>query len=654
MLKKTNSIKFMVAALVFAALSPLAFAQKASLKSHDGFRTISSENASASVFTMEIEADINGRFTSRPERPSIADILDSVNHGQIKFSSEEATKDWSFFKEFNINVDHLAKIIASFEKAYPGLTYVFLGRDSAFLADAIEAFYLSNGQVGRVRRLKASGNSIYDAQPATLMLFLRQNGFVPTSKGLSRPFIIIDRTSYDSGSQMKRLLEVGYTSLLAAGVNPQQAMRQFAGVHVGGDNVGVALTPHIEKDFFSNLMLLSERRLSPDQVLRIPAVGLIDRSFWQESYGKFNIDSSGRISALVGSPLSGFDRSKTFGEILWATAAVTTKKFREVVERTSRDMFNTEFRFGPQAKVSLPSDVLKSEATSESRLGAIEFLASYDGETDKRYHLARSLPINDPDLSEIAQKIVHLGDQKHLDIIQTSLLYIASLDLILGLTEKERSEIGDRALIAFEQRLDQLALLIMNSNVDRELPQFKPLLAASLMKGQGPRWDALRETLSKRWKFELQAEIENLEKPLVAQNNATKVSQKAVAGFRKTLAGMKRAFNRVIAPRDLVFPVVLNGTLGIMALTSGAFDAAAFASEIHAMGTYGLLINGLYVGLVVKNRILAKQAAQQAPNVVSLWSGPQLSSLTTNVGRYMEAIGVQPRARSCPAALNNK
>jgi hypothetical protein len=260
-------------------------------------------------------------------------------------------------------------------------------------------------------------------------------------------------------------------------------------------------------------------------------------------------------------------------------------------------------------------------------------------------------------LSKIAQSIAQLVDQnpKYSDIGQTALVYVSSLDVLLGLGKEERATFGERAMTAFEQRLDHLALLMMNSEIGRELPQFKSLLNASLAQGQGTHWNDLRATLSNRWKFELHAEIENLDKPLPLATKAAEGSQKAVSGFRKALSKVKQKFAAVISPRDLVIPVALNGTMGVMAGTLGFFDSAVFSPELHAMGTYGIFLNGIYLALLVKNHIHAKQSAQATRDVtIGFLSGPQLSSLTINVSQYMEAIGVQSRVRTCPATLTKK
>jgi hypothetical protein len=637
MLKTSGFLRTALAILVLTIATQSAQAEKA------GISTTPSQPTAPALSAIE-------RLARMPERPPIADILDAVKRDEIDLGSKrEISKS-----DFNwANADELAKIIALFEKAYPGLTYVFLGRDSAFLADAIEVFYLSNGQVGRVRRLKASGASVYNASVETLMLFLRQNGFMPTSHGLVRPYVIIDRTSYRENSQMRRLLEAGYTSLLAAGVDPKKAMRQFAGVHVGNDDVGNAPPGDLEHRFFSRLSLEESGRLAPDRILRISADGFIDRSFWQDSYGSFEISKSGRLAAQVGEPEPPSARKEVLGEILEAVAVVTSNKFHKMVGGYLNPVFEREFEFGDSAKISLPSELtgLESKAKAKKRLAALEFLSSYDGGVRTRYQMARSLRVSDPSLVEIKSNILRMLSRKtqYHDLGVSALIYLTSLDIVLGLSPKEEVQLGERAMSVFENAMDQLALMLSNSDANSDLPDLLALLDASLKGGRSEKWSAFREKLAARWQIELRSEVEGLEAPLEAQAGSDRPQ---ISAFRKVMASLKRVAQAVIHPGDLVFVGGFNG-MAIVALdAAGGFDQQWLSGGLSPATFFLLGANLFFQGTAIRMRLKMIRGQQDPVRGIDPKIHLQFSSLATSVGRYMEAMGVRTRPRNCSTVLS--
>jgi hypothetical protein len=99
-------------------------------------------------------------------------------------------------KEFEKN---LPKLIAGLEKAFPGGVYGFLGRDMDMIADAVDAYYISKGQVGRVARIKFSTPSLNKSNPTNISLYLGGIGLDLSRTNKSpREFVIVDYTSYGS------------------------------------------------------------------------------------------------------------------------------------------------------------------------------------------------------------------------------------------------------------------------------------------------------------------------------------------------------------------------------------------------------------------------------------------------------------------------
>lgn len=460
-------------------------------------------------------------------RPTVAEIMDA-NMDRVHDSAGVHDSYWkalvhfasSLFGKSGFLESHglrLATVIASFEKAYPGLTYAFLGRDSAFLADAVEAFYLAHGQIGRVVRLNASGNSINPANSNELLAFLRQNGFRPTAGGLERPYIIIDRTSYGLGSQSRRLLSAGYMSLLQTGASPDRLMRQFAVVNLGSDNNGVEMGPDIERDFFRRLKFLSGYRKSvahepitgPSTHLRISAGGLIDTAFWHDTFGKFEIAASGGLVAKPGAPMPEKQREESLEMIVEAVRAVSSDEFMAMVQRVARETFEYQFEFQQNSgAVVLPSqaELAIGADAIESRLAALEFLRWFDGPIAFRIDLLSRMKLMSPELIAERETLLGiLGRGAFYEGFSVKLLqYVAALDLLISLEERRgEKEMKERAFVLLDDAVEALA--IMNSRI--KILEAKPRLAEAfsnaLKNADGPAWRQVRAELEARWKAQI-------------------------------------------------------------------------------------------------------------------------------------------------------
>lgn len=105
-------------------------------------------------------------------------------------------------------IDEGPQFIATLEKAFPGGTWVFIGRDSAAIADMVEAFYLSIGQTGRVARIGMSKETLANATPEALYEMLRSTGYHLSKT--THPFILIDTVSQGFGRQGRSLIQSVY------------------------------------------------------------------------------------------------------------------------------------------------------------------------------------------------------------------------------------------------------------------------------------------------------------------------------------------------------------------------------------------------------------------------------------------------------------
>src|SRR5262245_14937986 len=75
-------------------------------------------------------------------------------------------------------IDETPRIVAQLETFYPNGVYATLGRDSFFVADLLEAFYLAIGIDNRVVRLGASTQTFTGfGRGMSILKFLKSNGF---------------------------------------------------------------------------------------------------------------------------------------------------------------------------------------------------------------------------------------------------------------------------------------------------------------------------------------------------------------------------------------------------------------------------------------------------------------------------------------------
>ncbi len=114
---------------------------------------------------------------------------------------------------YQLLIDGAPQMIATFEEAFPGATWAFMGRDMAILADLFEAFYDSIGQSNRVVRINISSPVIQSGlfSDEIALEYLNQNG-LPKNRAVKHPFIFIDAVSSNSGVQGRKLINILYSS----------------------------------------------------------------------------------------------------------------------------------------------------------------------------------------------------------------------------------------------------------------------------------------------------------------------------------------------------------------------------------------------------------------------------------------------------------
>lgn len=153
------------------------------------------------------------KLLSSALRPTMQELIDTLKLSPIPRNDIKVlmTHPWA-----NVGVQtiftHLPVAIAKLELAYPGAIWGCLGRDAADIADLLDAFYMGMGHKGRVARVNVSRGTILNVDNALLMRMFKELGMGIDHSETMRPFILLDRTNYQSYSQ-SYVLKKSYSPL---------------------------------------------------------------------------------------------------------------------------------------------------------------------------------------------------------------------------------------------------------------------------------------------------------------------------------------------------------------------------------------------------------------------------------------------------------
>ncbi len=307
---------FVLSFLIF--LSVLAQAQNAKQLA------IIEQNARPDVATILKDPDLTADFAVRFRDPN----------GKVK----------------NIST-YLPQFIVAFEKAYPGGTYAFLGRDMDLIADAVEAYYLSIGQKNRVRRIRFSTPSLTGATAELLTNFLVQEGLDLTpGVSLKPPFVIIDYTSYaDHGrnnasfpSQARHIFKNVAKTMSAKGLSPSEIISRFS--------VATLCSKVKNGNSILDPLNTDHRALAESQAKSLATSGDLNRlillnagedamayySEWTGKFGSIRMSANGTLSTSPISTESFEDKKLVFSGIIQVTNIAKTPDFKARVAALAR------------------------------------------------------------------------------------------------------------------------------------------------------------------------------------------------------------------------------------------------------------------------------------------------------------------------------
>lgn len=284
------------------------------------------------AFFLCISAHAKDRtFFESNERPSVALILEVLKHAppvelshQTDLVAEKEPHDgkllhYNYPLWFNILIKRAPHMIASFEKGFPGATWVFIGRDTDLLADLFEAFYVSLGQNSRVKRVPMSRTTLEDWNPYYVTKYLQQTTDLPTDlKLLQNPYIFVDTISGGGGTQGRALINLIYQRARSSAATFENVLRKihFLGLMVETSAIPVRditeastsvarlsaekiYTAPDKSNIFSNIPIFTYT--DEKQELKYQSVNEAGYAhwigMWHGPYGKLSIDYDGSIFA---------------------------------------------------------------------------------------------------------------------------------------------------------------------------------------------------------------------------------------------------------------------------------------------------------------------------------------------------------------------
>jgi hypothetical protein len=156
-------------------------------------------------------------------RPTPADLLKAYGG---KLPAKNPFNDDTDASEVDAK-EYLPKMIAQFEKAYPGATYAALGRDAVRMADMFAAYYETIGQPNRVARINLSTGSFTDTKgdevkPSAIAKFITTHTPLRFKDPAKIPgFVIFDATSYSESSQSPLVMDAIYEGFTKRGFSTQ-------------------------------------------------------------------------------------------------------------------------------------------------------------------------------------------------------------------------------------------------------------------------------------------------------------------------------------------------------------------------------------------------------------------------------------------------
>jgi hypothetical protein len=287
----------------------------------------------------------------------------------------------------------IADMIAQLERAYPGGTYLPLGRDAVAIADVLSAFYTANGQPDRARRLDMSGTSLphyRDANERTFTEdrqiihdFLASNGLdldhIDKQKG---PFVMVDVTSYGRTSQSTQLMRSVYRSWSMSGRDPKALTDKVAFVGLpGGDPDQTLITETHDLEATKARMKRDTSNDGPHDILYLGGDlhPLTYTTAWHSDFEPFDRAADGKVTSAPGRQHGESDKLEVLAEMYEITRLMSKPEMLRAVKDAAANHYGYEFpsqRVSEIKRIAGPARVKDATPSASSSQGRSTYLAA--------------------------------------------------------------------------------------------------------------------------------------------------------------------------------------------------------------------------------------------------------------------------------------
>ncbi len=268
-------------------------------------------------------------FINSEQRPDVESLI-----ANPRFLEDFPTHSYAGKKTTNHYNKDIPSLIIALEKAFPGGTYAFLGRDTELLADALEGFYLKIGQTNRIARVRLSTPSFAGFYAPLFVEYLEQLGLSRPTHPFAHTFVLIDVTSFGGNSQSYYLTEAVIASYLASGIAPDEISHRFnLAIFDRGTAANTADAIDTSDQDLTRFLDAQANDIIQyklfNHLVALPGKDLSYNSEWHGKYGRIERLSNGRLTTNPASYNSRADKTYVFHGILTALRTTTSTQFIE-------------------------------------------------------------------------------------------------------------------------------------------------------------------------------------------------------------------------------------------------------------------------------------------------------------------------------------
>lgn len=454
---------------------------------------------------------------NQSRRPSVSKIISNTSNFELYSAGSDNGRPTVINK-------YLPEMIISLEKAFPGGTYAFLGRDMDLIADAVDAYYQSIGQEDRVKRIEFSTPSLNNSNSKLVTEFLTQLGLDSDGVTNKGAFVIIDYTSYSNTgrnnssfpSQARYIFQGVVEQMKRNGLDENDILKRV--------NIATMDTNARQNIELSNALSDDRSNFLEDQVKSLKENGKIDRitylpaggesmaydSEWNDKYGPIMTTDKG---TLITTPMSTYSYSTKATVFLQMVKVISNVLSTEMQKRIEALAIQNGVTFQKSKVVNRPikkEKIKKIDYDQKLKVDISQNLSNLKTLPSEKDYNKYSVANTSLKLTENGQLVVQLLTSK--DAILAEHYFEISIETLIHLYNE--NNIGARDFRRIFAHLLSIKEIKNSGVVNMIMKNYKKVLPLEIMFG--------RE--DERNKYSSQKGIAELNYNLILQNSQLKLS----------------------------------------------------------------------------------------------------------------------------------